>query len=117
MGTLLIRDGSPSLNWEADLMQAAYFLERFGRLLLDAETSRASLYITLQKVSASRDITRAGELRRLIRAKEAERVALDGIAEAVRDRLIALRSQILLRANNFQGHLPAENRNTDHRRN
>ena len=112
-----MRDGSTSRKWEADLMQAAYFLERFGQLRLDAETSRARLYITLQKVSASRDVTRAGDLRRLIRAKEAEIVVLDGIAEAVRDRLVALRSQILLKANNFQGHLPAENRNTDDRRN
>ena len=98
-------------------MQAAYFLERFGQLRLDAETSRARLYITLQKVSASKDITRAGDLRRLARAKEAEIVVLNGIAEAVLDRLVALRSQILLKANNFQGHLPAENRNTDHRSN
>ncbi len=113
-----MRDGSTSRKWEADLMQAAYFLERFGRLRLDAETSRASLYITLQKVSANRNIIRAGELRRLIRAKEAEIVVLDGIAEAVRDRLVAMRAQILLlRANNFQGRLPAENRNVDDRRN
>jgi hypothetical protein len=86
--------------------------------LNNAETSRASLYITLQKVSASRGIIRAGELRRLIRAKEAEIVVLDGIAKAVRDRLVAMRSQILLlRANNFQGRLPAGNRNIDDRRN
>ncbi len=118
VGAILMRDGSTSRKWEADLMQAAYFLERFGRLRLDAETSRASLYITLQKDSANRNIIRAGELRRLIRAKEAEIVVLDGIAEAVRDRLVARRAQILLlRANNFQGRLPAENRNIDDRRN
>ena len=33
-----------------------------------------------------------------------ERAVITGFA--------ALRSQILLKANNFQGHLPAENRNT-----
>jgi hypothetical protein len=117
VGAIHMRDGSTSRKWEADLMQAAYFLERFGLLRLDAETSRASFYITFQQVSASRDITRAGEFRRLIRTKEAEIVVFDGIAEAVRDRLVAMRSQIPLRANIFQGQFPAENRNTDDRRN
>ena len=47
---------------EADLMQTAYFLERLGYLRLDAETSRATLYISLQKQAGSRHTTRASEL-------------------------------------------------------
>ena len=91
-----------SRRLEADLMQTAYFLERFGRLRLDAETSRATLYISLQKQAGSRHTTRASELRRVLRAKEAEIVTLDRIAEALWDRLVALRSRVLLRENNFQ---------------
>ena len=37
---------------------------------------------------------RASDLRRLVRAKEAEIVTLDRLAEAVRDRLIALRARL-----------------------
>ena len=40
--------------------------------------------------------TRASDLRRLARAKEAEIVTLDRLAEAVRDRLIALRLPVVL---------------------
>jgi hypothetical protein len=38
--------------------------------------------------------TRASDRRRLVRAKEAEIVTLDRLAEAVRDHLIALRSRL-----------------------
>src|SRR6201991_1094146 len=48
--SLLIRDGSTSHKWEADRMQAAYFLERLGYLRFDAEASRAKLYVNLQRV-------------------------------------------------------------------
>ena len=41
VGALLIQDGSTSHKWEADLMQAAYFVERLGYLRFDAEASRA----------------------------------------------------------------------------
>jgi hypothetical protein len=95
-GDLHTISAPPFDRLEADLMQTAYFLERFGYLRLDAETSRARLYISLQKLAGSRQITRASELRRLLRAKEAEIVTLDSFAEALRDRIIALRSRVLL---------------------
>ena len=76
-------------------MQAAYFLERLGGLRFDAEASRAKLYVDLQRMVNAGESTRAGDLRGLVRAKEAEVViTLDRLAEAVRDRLIALRSRL-----------------------
>lgn len=75
-------------------MQAAYFLERLGGLRFDAEASRAKLDVDLQRIVNAGDQTRASDLRPLTRAKEAELVTLDRLAEAVRDRLIALRSRL-----------------------
>ena len=95
MAALLIQDRSTSRKWEADLMQAAYFLERLGYLRFDAEASRAKLYVDLQRMANAGELTRAGGLRGLVRAKEAEIVTLDRLAEAVRDRLIAVRSSAL----------------------
>jgi hypothetical protein len=57
-------------------MQAAYFLERLGGLRFDAEASRAKLYVDLQRMVNAGESTRAGDLRGLVRAKEAEVVAL-----------------------------------------
>ena len=94
MGALLIRDGSTSHKWEADLIQAAYFLERLGYLRFDAEASRAKLYVDVQRMVNAGEQTRASDLRRLMHAKEAEIVTLDRLAEAVRDRLIALRARL-----------------------
>jgi hypothetical protein len=76
----------------SDLMQAAYFVERLGYLRLEAEVSRAKLYVDLQRIVSAGERTRACDLRGLLRAKEAEVVTLDRLAEAVRDRLIALRT-------------------------
>jgi len=89
VGALLIRDGSTSHKWEADRMQAASFLERLGYLRFDAEASRAKLYVDLARMVNAGEQTRACHLR-LARAKEAEIVTLDRMAEAVLDRLIAL---------------------------
>ena len=74
-------------------MQAAYFLERLGGLRLDAEASRAKLYVDLQRTVSVGERARASALRGFIRAKEAEVVLLDRLAEAVLDRMIALRSR------------------------
>ena len=73
-------------------MQAAYFLERLGALRLDAEASRAKLYVDLQRTVNAGERARVCDLRGLIRVKEAEKVTLDRMAEAVLDRLVALRS-------------------------
>jgi hypothetical protein len=62
-GGILPSSGSTSLRFEAALLQAAYFLERLGALRLDAEISRAGLYIDLQKISGIRDTARASDLR------------------------------------------------------
>ena len=56
--------------------------------------SRAKLYVNLQRVVNAGEQTRASDLRRLARAKEAEKVTLDRLAEAVWDRLIALRPRL-----------------------
>jgi hypothetical protein len=72
LGTLLIRDWSTSRRWEADLMQAAYFLERLGLLRFEAEASRAKLYVDLQRIVNAGELTRACDLRGLLCAKEAE---------------------------------------------
>jgi hypothetical protein len=77
-------------------MQAAYFLERLGLLRFEAEASRAKLYVDLQRIVNAGELTRACDLRGLLRAKEAEVVTLDRVAEAVLDRLIALRSRLLV---------------------
>lgn len=58
------------------------------------EASRAKLYVDLQRMVNAGEQTRACDLRGLVRAKEAEVVTLDRLAEAVRDRLIALRSRL-----------------------
>ena len=71
-------------------MQAAYFLERLGYLRFDAEASRAKLYVDLALMINAGEQARASDLRRFVRAKEAEIVTLDRLAEAVRDRLMAL---------------------------
>jgi hypothetical protein len=71
-------------------------LERLGALRLDAEVSRAKLYVHLQRIVNAGELTRACDLRGLLRAKEAEVVTLDRVAEAARDRLIALRSRLLV---------------------
>ena len=76
-------------------MQAAYFLERLGYLRLDAEASRAKLYVDLQRTVNTGGPTRARDMGGLLRAKEAEAATLDRLAEAVLDRLIALRSRLL----------------------
>ena len=71
-------------------MQAAYLLEVVGALRLDADASRAKLYVDLQRrLDAGQ---RTCDLRGLLRAKEAEVVTLDRLEEAVLDRLLALRS-------------------------
>jgi hypothetical protein len=59
VGALAIQDGTTSHNWEADLMQAAYFLERLGYLRFDAEASRAKLYVDLQRMVNAGEQTRA----------------------------------------------------------
>ena len=74
-------------------MQAAYFLERLGLLRLEAELSRAKLYVDLQRTVNAGERPRASDLRGLLRAKEAEAVTLDRLAEAVLERLIASRSR------------------------
>jgi hypothetical protein len=70
------------------------FLERLGFLRFDAEASRAKLYVDLQRMVNAGEQTRASGVCRLVRAKEAEIVTLDRLAEAVRDRLIALRTRL-----------------------
>jgi len=75
-------------------MQAAYFLERLGYLRFDAEASRAKLYVDLQRMVNAWEQARASDLRRFVRATEAEVVTLDRLADAVRDRLIALRPRL-----------------------
>ena len=60
--------------------------------------SRAKLYVSIQKLIAAGNRPRADDLRRLIPATEATVVTLDRLGEALRDRIIALRSGILLAA-------------------
>ena len=95
VGGLLTRDGSTSHTWEADLMQAAYFLERGGILQLEAAVSRAKLYVDLQRMVNTGERIQADGLRGLVRAKEAEIVTLHSVADAILDRLIAVRSVVL----------------------
>ena len=60
--------------------------------------SRAKLYVNIHKLIAAGNWARADDLRRLIPATEATVVNLDRLGEALRDRIIALRSGILLAA-------------------
>ena len=92
---VLRKNGS---SWEADLTQAAYLLELLCRYRLEAEMSRAKLYVNIQQLIAAGNRARADDLRRLIPATEATVVTLDRLGEALRDRIIALRSGILLAA-------------------
>ena len=68
---VLRKNGSTSRSWEADLMQAAYLLELLCRYRLEAEMSRAKLYVNIQKLIAAGNRPRADDLRRLIPATEA----------------------------------------------
>ena len=95
---VLRKNGSTSRSWEADLMQAAYLLELLCRYRLEAEMSRAKLYVNIHKLIAAGNRARVDDLRRLIPATEATVVNLDRLGEALRDRIIALRSGILLAA-------------------
>jgi hypothetical protein len=47
---VLSKNGSTSRSWEADLMQAAYLLELICRSRLEAEASRAKLYVNIHKL-------------------------------------------------------------------
>ena len=95
---VLRKNGSTSRSWEVDLMQAAYLLELLCRYRLEAEMSRANLYVNIHKLIAAGNRARADDLRRLVPATEATVVTLDRLGEALRDRIIALRSGILLAA-------------------
>ena len=95
---VLRKNGSTSRSWEADLTQAAYLLELLCRYRLEAEMSRAKLYVNIHKLIAAGNRARADDLRRLIPATEATVVNLDRLGEALRDRIIALRSGIFLAA-------------------
>ena len=77
-------------------MQAAYLLELLCRYRLEAEASRAKLYVTIHKLIVAGNRARADDLRRFIPATEAGVVTLDCLGEALRDRIVALRSGILL---------------------
>jgi hypothetical protein len=93
---VLRKNGSTSRSWEADLMQAAYLLELLCRDRLEAETARAKLYVDIHQLVVAGNRARADDLRRLIPATEAGVVTLDLLGEALRDRIIALRSGIRL---------------------
>ena len=70
---VLSKYGSTSRSWEADLMQAAaYLLELLCRYRLEAEASRAKLYVTIHKLVVAGNVAWADDLRRFIPAKEAE---------------------------------------------
>ncbi|PXW97385.1 hypothetical protein C8E89_1486 [Mycolicibacterium moriokaense] len=86
---------STSRSWEADLMQAAYLLELLCRYRLEAEASRATLYANIHQLVVAGNVARADDLRRFIPATEATVVTLDLLGEALRDRIVALRSAIL----------------------
>jgi hypothetical protein len=93
---VLSKNGSTSRSWEADLMQAAYLLELLCRSRLEAEASRAKLYVKIHQLVVAGNRARADDLRRFIPATEATVVTLDRLGEALRDRIVALRSEILL---------------------
>src|SRR5258705_8750708 len=92
---VLRKNGSTSRSWEADLMQAAYRLELLCRYRLEAEMSRAKLYVTIHKLIVGGNRARADDLRRLLPATEAGGGALDPLREALRGRNIPPRSGIL----------------------
>ena len=92
---VLRKNGSTSRSWEADLMQAAYLLELLCRYRLEAETARAKLYMNIHQLVIAGNSARADDLRRLTAATEAGVVTLDLLGEALRDRIVALRSEIL----------------------
>jgi hypothetical protein len=60
------------------------------------ETSRAKLYMNIHHLVVAGNRARADDLRRFIPATEATVVTLDLLGEALRNRIIALRSGILL---------------------
>ncbi|MCW2565651.1 MAG: hypothetical protein JWQ31_4211 [Mycobacterium sp.] len=93
---VLSKTDSTSRSWEADLMQAAYLLELLCRSRLEAETSRAKLYMNIHHLVVAGNRARADDLRRFIPATEATVVTLNLLGEALRNRIIALRSGILL---------------------
>jgi hypothetical protein len=93
---VLSKNESASRSWEADLMQAAYLLELLCRYRLEAEASRAKLYVTIYTFVVAGNAGRGHDLRRFIPAMEAEVVLLDLLAEALRDPIIELRSRVLL---------------------
>ena len=76
-------------------MQAAYLLELLCRYRLEAEASRAKLYMNINQLIVAGNRERADDLRRFSPATEATVVTLDLLGEALRDRIIALRSEIL----------------------
>jgi hypothetical protein len=78
---VLRKNGSTSRSWEADLMQAAYLVELLCRYRLEAEMSRAKLYVNIHKLIAAGNRARADDLRRLIPATEATVVTLDLLGE------------------------------------
>jgi hypothetical protein len=92
---VLSTNESASRSWEADLMQAAYLLELLCRYRLEAEVSRAKLYVNIHKFVVAGNAARADDLRRLIPATEATVVTLDLLGVALWGRIIALRSAIL----------------------
>lgn len=75
-------------------MQAAYLMELLCRYRLEAEASRAKLYVKIHQLVADGNRTRADDLRRFIPATEATVVTLDLLGEAFRDRIAVLRSEI-----------------------
>jgi hypothetical protein len=77
-------------------MQAAYLLELLCRSRLEAEAARAKLYMTIHQLVVAGNRARADDLRRFIPGTEATVVTLDLLGEALRDRIVALRSGILL---------------------
>jgi hypothetical protein len=87
---------SASRSWEADLMQAAYLLELLCRYRLEAEAARAKLYMNIHRLVVAGNSARADDLRRFIPATEATVVTLDLLGEALRVRIVALRSGIRL---------------------
>ena len=97
---VLRKNGSTSRSWEADLsmQEPPAFSKLLCRYRLEAELSRAKLYVNIHKLIAAGNRARADDLRRFIPATEATVVTLDRLGEALRDRIIALRFRILLAA-------------------
>jgi rRNA maturation protein Rpf1 len=78
-------------NRHADLAQAEYFRRTLSALRLEAESEIARNYVDLQKANNIGNAGRATELRRVIRAKEAELITLDKLGDALVLRLTELR--------------------------